>query len=72
MTEDDIKLKQEDLVALLTKDDSMSRLVTEVVSQVLEAQMTEHLGADRYSPIKVVRATAMGIGQESFTHALVR
>lgn len=49
MTEYDIKLKQEDLVALLTKDDSMSQLVTEVVNQVLEAQMTEHLGADRYS-----------------------
>jgi len=49
MTEYDVKLKQDDLVALLTKGDVMEKLVSDVVNQVLEAQMTEHLGAERYA-----------------------
>lgn len=49
MADYDIKLKSTDLVALLSKDDSMSELVTEVINQVLECQMSEHLGAERYS-----------------------
>lgn len=48
MADYDIKLKQNDLVALLTENDAMTNLVESVVNQVLEAQMTEHLGAERY------------------------
>jgi len=49
MTDYDIKLKPEDLVGLLTENDAMAQLVEDVVNQVLEAQMTEHLGAERYT-----------------------
>ena len=48
MTGYDINLKQEDLVALFTENEAMSGLLTTVVNQVLEAQMSEHLGADKY------------------------
>jgi len=49
MTDYDIKLKKKDLVALLTENDTMSQLLESVINQVLEAQMTDHLGAERYS-----------------------
>jgi len=45
----DIKLKPEDLVGLLTDSDAMKGLIEQVLNQVLEAQMTEHLGAERYA-----------------------
>ena len=48
MADYDIKLKKEDLLALLTESDSMGELMTEVLNQVLEAQMNEHLNADKY------------------------
>ena len=48
MAEYDIKLKQEDLVALFTKNEAMSTLLESALNQVLEAQMVEHLGAERY------------------------
>jgi len=44
-----IKLKPEDLVGLLTNSDAMKGLIEQVLNQVLEAQMTEHLGAERYA-----------------------
>ena len=44
----DIKLKPEDLVGLLTENDAMSQLLTSVINQVLDKQMSEHLNADRY------------------------
>ena len=49
MTEYDIKLKREDMVALLTENNAMSTLVEEVINQVLQAEMTEHLNAERYA-----------------------
>lgn len=48
MAEYDVKLKKEELVALLSENDSMSQLLTSVLNQVLEKQMIDHLGADRY------------------------
>lgn len=48
MTEYDINLKQADLVALFTENDAMANLLETVINQVLEAQMTEHLGAEHY------------------------
>lgn len=48
MADYDFKLKQQDLVGLLTENNAMKHLVESVVNQVLEAQMTEHLGAERY------------------------
>jgi transposase-like protein len=44
----DIKLKQEDLIGLLTRNDAIASLLESVINQVLEAQMTEQLGAGRY------------------------
>ena len=49
MTEYDIKLPKDKLVALLNENDAMAELVTSVINQVLEAQMSEHLGAERYA-----------------------
>jgi transposase-like protein len=48
MAEYDIKLKKEDLLALLSDNDSMSQLMEQVLNQVLEAQMSEHLNADKF------------------------
>ena len=41
----DIKLKPEDLIGLLTENDAMGQLLTNVLNQVLEAQCTEQLKA---------------------------
>lgn len=49
MTDYDIKLNKDNMVALLSEKDMMAQLVETVINQVLEAQMTEHLGAERYS-----------------------
>lgn len=43
-----IKLKPEDLVGLLTENDTMAQLLTSIINQVLEAQCTEHLKAEPY------------------------
>lgn len=51
MSDYNIKLKQEDLVALLTENDAMAQLLTSVINQVLEAQCTEHLKAERYERV---------------------
>jgi len=48
MAEYDIKLNRDALVGLLTENDALAGLVESVVNQILEAQMTEHLGAARY------------------------
>ena len=44
----DIKLKRADLLGLLTKNDGMAEILTDVINQVLEAQCAEQLQADRY------------------------
>lgn len=49
MTDYDIKLKKDDMVGLLTENSSLGQLIESVLNQVLEAQLTEHLGAERYS-----------------------
>lgn len=48
MTEYDIKLSKEQMVALFSNNDAMAQMMTEAVNQVLEAQMDEHLGAARH------------------------
>jgi len=48
MAEYDIKLNRDALVGLLTENDALAGLVESVLNQILEAQMTEHLGAERY------------------------
>ena len=49
MTDYDIKLNKSEMVGLLTENNSLGQLVESVLNQVLESQMTEHLGAERYS-----------------------
>jgi transposase-like protein len=48
MSDYDIKLADHKLTGLLNESEGMAALVESVVNQVLEAQMTEHLGAERY------------------------
>ena len=48
MTDYNIKLNKEELVGLLTESDALSELLESTLNQVLEAQMTEHIGAERY------------------------
>ena len=44
----DIKLDQEKLVGLLSKKEGLGELVAAILNQVLESQMQDHLGAERY------------------------
>ena len=44
----DIKLKREDLLGLLSRNDGMADILTDVINQVLEAQCTEQLKAAPY------------------------
>ena len=48
MAEYDISLTKDQVEGLLTNDDGLKGLVTVVVNQVLEAQMSEHLSAGHY------------------------
>jgi len=43
-----IKLEAEELVALLSNNDKFKCLAESIINQVLDAQMTEHLGAEYY------------------------
>ena len=48
MAEYDISLTKDQVEGLLTNDDGLKGLVTVVVNQVLEMQMSEHLSAGHY------------------------
>ena len=48
MAQYDIKLEANELVGLLANNDKFSRLMESVINQVLDAQMTKHLGAENY------------------------
>jgi len=48
MAEYDISLTKDQVEGLLINDDGLKGLVTTVVNQVLEAQMSEHLSAGYY------------------------
>ncbi|MBL4775814.1 MAG: IS256 family transposase [Mariprofundus sp.] len=48
MTEYDISLTKDQVEGLLTDDEGLKGLVTSVVNQILEAQMSEHLAAAYY------------------------
>ena len=52
MSEYDVKVSKEELIELLSKNDGLSELLSSVLNQVLEAQMTEHLGAERHEQQK--------------------
>jgi len=51
MNDYDIKLDQEKLVGLLSKKEGLGELVESILNQVLESQMQDHLGAERYQHI---------------------
>lgn len=44
----DVKLNKQQLVGLLTENNVIAELLESVLNQVLDAQMTEHLGAEHY------------------------
>lgn len=48
MADYNIKLNKDALVGLLTENEAIADLLQSILNQVLEAQMTEHLGAERY------------------------
>lgn len=48
MAQYDIKLDANELVGLLSDNDKFSNLMESIINQVLDAQMTEHLGAENY------------------------
>jgi len=48
MADFEVTLNGSKLKGLLTRDDGLQGLVEEVLNQVLEAQMTEYIGADRH------------------------
>ena len=48
MTDFQVTLNGSQLKDLLTRDDGLQTLVEDVLNQVLEAQMTEHIGAERH------------------------
>lgn len=48
MADYDVTLSQALLPALLSGQDGLAKLLQSALNQVLEAQMTEHLGAERY------------------------
>jgi putative transposase len=48
MSNYDIKIDKDELIALFSKKEALGELLTNVVNQVLESQMDEHLGAERY------------------------
>ena len=49
MAQYDIKLEAEELVDLLSNNDKFTCLAESIINQVLDAQMTEHLGAEYYA-----------------------
>jgi len=48
MTDYEVKLNSEAMSNLLTSKDGLAQLIEEVLNQVLEAEVTEHLKAERY------------------------
>ena len=48
MTDYEIKLPKELLSSLMTESTGFAQLIGSVLDQVLEAQATEQMGADRY------------------------
>ena len=48
MADYDIKLNTNQLVDVLSKNDAIRSLLESVLNQVLNSQMTEHLGAEPY------------------------
>jgi len=48
MTDYEVKLNKEAMSNLLLSKDGLARLVEEILNQVLEAEVTEHLKAERY------------------------
>lgn len=48
MADYDVKLNKDVLVGLLSENEAIAGLLESVINQILDAQMTEHLGAERY------------------------
>ena len=52
MAEYDLKVNTTDLVELLSKSEGMVKLVESIVNQVLEQELTEHLGVEKHQHSK--------------------
>jgi len=60
MADFEVTLSGSKLKDLLTRDDGLQGLVEDVLNQVLDAQMTEHIGADRHERSETRRAYRNG------------
>ena len=48
MAQYEVKIDEQDVASLLFKDEGLKKLVEAILNQILEAQMTEHVGAETY------------------------
>jgi len=48
MAEYEVKLNKDAMPNLMTSKDGLAKLIEEILNQVLEAEVTEHLKAERY------------------------
>ena len=48
MTDYKININEQDISSLLFKDEGLKNLIEAILNQILEAQMTEHIGAGSY------------------------
>jgi putative transposase len=67
MATDEITLNQEQLSGLLTEDKGLQGVVETVLNQVLEAQVTEHIGAQPYERSAERKAYRNGARQRTLT-----
>ena len=57
----DLTLSRDAIPALLDQPAALGKLVETILNQVLEAQMRDHLGAERYERCEEREAIGMGI-----------
>jgi len=48
MAQYEVKINEQDIANILFKDEGLKKLIEAILNQVLEAQMTEHIGAQTY------------------------
>ncbi len=60
MAQYEVKIDEQDIASLLFKDEGLKKLVEAILNQILEAQMTEHIGAQTYERSKDRKAYRNG------------
>ena len=68
----DVSVSKELLPGLLSGQDGLAKLVEVVLNQILEAQVSESLGADRHNVRRNGRATGTATGRVRSSPVLVQ